>query len=279
MAPEYWMREGGERAVHRLRTDGLKTVSEAEEESSGEEGMSRSRRGAHEELEIGLELGMDRTVPAREPEGASGGGSPRTVTATVTRNVTRRRHTRIPPTTNQARDILQHTAPILITMSLARAALHAARPKHAVVALAQCRLASSDSHAHDEHHHAVDAHHDTTQYPQEGFTSSGWLYTVVGGLALVGFYKFAPSSEEDNIVSRYISHYRTPAETWEHANNKHLQLSAELQDSTLVLQHAVQSPVRRMRFPQALDMASPFNVPVGLEVDVSHVKAKTDSAL
>ncbi|KAA1475185.1 hypothetical protein DENSPDRAFT_782862 [Dentipellis sp. KUC8613] len=162
-------------------------------------------------------------------------------------------------------------------MSLARAALHAARPKPAVVAHVQRRLASSDSHAHDDHHH--DAHHDTTQYPQEGFTSSGWLYSIIGGLALVGFYKFAPSAGDDNVVSRYIAHYSTPAETWEHANNKHLQLSTELQDSNMVLQHAVQSPVRRLRFPQALDMASPFNVPVGLDVDVSHVKAKTDSGL
>lgn len=53
-------------------------------------------------------------------------------------------------------------------MSLARAAALATRAKSSPSLSSQTRRASTA--AHDEHHdaHAVDHHHDATQYPEEG---------------------------------------------------------------------------------------------------------------
>ncbi|KAI0319175.1 hypothetical protein OF83DRAFT_1163084 [Amylostereum chailletii] len=160
-------------------------------------------------------------------------------------------------------------------MSLSRAALRAARPRALVLSQSSRRLASSSVHEHhDEHHH--DEHHDSTQYPKEGFTSRGWTYSIVAALGIVGFYKFAPTAGEDNFLTRYIAFYYTPVEEWATRNAKHLQLSSELSEAQHVIQGACRPPVRRYRYPQKFELASPFSVPVGTDVDLSDLKVKSD---
>ncbi|KAI0048304.1 hypothetical protein FA95DRAFT_1605397 [Auriscalpium vulgare] len=156
-------------------------------------------------------------------------------------------------------------------MSLSRAALQGVRPLP-ILARSQRRLASTS--AHDEHHH--DEHHDSAQYPKEGFTSAGWRYTILGALGVVAFYKWAPSQGDDNFVTRYIEHYYTPKEAWEALNNKHLELSTQVQETVHLVQDARRPPIIRYRHPQSFEKASPYNIPVGQEVDLSGLKVKGD---
>ncbi|EIM81102.1 uncharacterized protein STEHIDRAFT_104466 [Stereum hirsutum FP-91666 SS1] len=161
-------------------------------------------------------------------------------------------------------------------MSLARAAALATRAKSSPSLSSQTRRASTA--AHDEHHdaHAVDHHHDATQYPEEGFASRGWIYTIVGAAGLVAFYKYAPAKGEANLVTDFLYSQRTPKEIWDRINDKHLDMSFARMGAILLTQDAKTPPLRRYRYPQQMNIASPMNVPVGLDVDVSHVKPKTD---
>ncbi|KAN0107333.1 hypothetical protein V8E52_010269 [Russula decolorans] len=155
-------------------------------------------------------------------------------------------------------------------MSLARAALFAARPQGAYLSHIQCRSASSQSHSHDEHHGTENA-----SYPKEGFTSSaGWAHTLIAALGIVGFYKFAPSPDEDNYVTRYISYYFTPSSSWAATNDRHLELTANLQEAVQISQTGQRPHIHRYRYPHSLEVASPFSVPVGGDPDVSGVRVK-----
>ncbi|KAI0066216.1 hypothetical protein BV25DRAFT_1821125 [Artomyces pyxidatus] len=89
-------------------------------------------------------------------------------------------------------------------------------------------------------------------YLLQGFTSAGWRYTIVGALAVVAFYKYAPAAGEDNFVTRYIAHYYTPKEVWERINNKHLVMTAEMQENAQVIQGAKRPPIHRFRHPQCV---------------------------
>ncbi|KAI0268607.1 hypothetical protein BC834DRAFT_866332 [Gloeopeniophorella convolvens] len=155
-------------------------------------------------------------------------------------------------------------------MSLARTALLAVRPQAARVARVQSRNSSTSSHEHDDHHHDVDA----ASYPKEGFASAGWTYTIVAALGLVGFYKFAPSPEEDNYVTRYIAHYFTPGASWAKTNDRHLELTTELQEAIQISQTGQRPHIHRYRYPHSLGTASAFSVPVGGDPDVSSVQVK-----
>lgn len=59
-------------------------------------------------------------------------------------------------------------------MSLARAALFAARPQRAYLSRIQCRSASSQSHSHDEHHGTEDV-----SYPKEGMLHITHVFFVL----------------------------------------------------------------------------------------------------
>ncbi|KAF8271269.1 hypothetical protein EI94DRAFT_1568737 [Lactarius quietus] len=159
-------------------------------------------------------------------------------------------------------------------MSLSKTALRAARPRAAYFSCAQRRNTSSGSHGHDEHHNA-----DAASYPAEGFASAGWTYTLIAALGIVGFYKFAPSPGEDNYVTRYISHYFTPSGSWASTNNRHLELTASLQEAVQISQSGQRPPVHRYRYPHSLEVASAFSVPVGGDPEVSGVKVKGSSEI
>jgi hypothetical protein len=126
-----------------------------------------------------------------------------------------------------------------------------------------------------------------------GFTSAGWTYTLIAALGIVGFYKFAPSPGEDNYVTRYISYYFTPSSSWTATNDRHLELTTNLQEAIQISQTGQRPHIHRYRYPQcvyilsfslikhaqmadgsSLEVASPFSVPVGGDPDVSGVRVK-----
>jgi hypothetical protein len=86
-----------------------------------------------------------------------------------------------------------------------------------------------------------------------GFTSSaGWAYTLIAALGIVGFYKFAPSPSEDNYVTRYISYYFTPSSSWAATNDRHLELTANLQEALQISQTGQRPHIHRYRYPQCV---------------------------
>ncbi|KAI0305507.1 hypothetical protein B0F90DRAFT_1625014, partial [Multifurca ochricompacta] len=111
-------------------------------------------------------------------------------------------------------------------------------------------------------------------YCHTGFTSAGWTYTIIAVLGIVGFYKFAPSPGEDNYVTRYISHYFTPSSSWAIANDRHLELTTNLQEAVRISQTGQRPHIHRYRYPHSLEVASAFSVPVGGDPKVSGVKVK-----
>ncbi|KAH9956898.1 hypothetical protein BC827DRAFT_1228816 [Russula dissimulans] len=133
-------------------------------------------------------------------------------------------------------------------MSLAKTTLFAIRPQVAHLSRVQCRSASSDSHSHDEHHGV-----ENTPYAKEGFSSAGWTYTIIAALGVVGFYKFAPSPGEDNYLTHYIAHYFTPSSSWAAANDRHLELTTNLQEAVQISQSGQRPHIHRYRYPQCVD--------------------------
>lgn len=88
------------------------------------------------------------------------------------------------------------------------------------------------------------------------FANSVWRNWVLAGLAVVGFYKFAPTPGEETYITRWISQYATDKSTWQELNLKHLALSAEGQNDALVVQGAKKSSVLRYRYPQCVALVS-----------------------
>ncbi|KAH9935398.1 uncharacterized protein B0H18DRAFT_926892 [Fomitopsis serialis] len=158
-------------------------------------------------------------------------------------------------------------------MSLARAAGAVLRPRQIASPLLRTRSASS--HAHDEHHD--DGHgeaHDATTYPKEDFSGPFWRRFVLFSLGVVGFYKFAPSQDEDNVLTRAMASFSTPSEVWQKLSFKHLVQSVEVSEESLLIAGAQRAPVHRYRYTQRFEQISPHLHPVGLAVDVSEVEVK-----
>ncbi|KAH9855210.1 hypothetical protein C2E23DRAFT_874800 [Lenzites betulinus] len=156
-------------------------------------------------------------------------------------------------------------------MSLARAAGAVVRPtQRAGTALIQRRAASS--HSHDEHHH--EEYHDTNEYPAEVFNTPFWRRAAVAAVGVVAFYKFAPAPGDETLVAKYVTSTRTPADVWKSISFKHLLLSAEGSDVTLLVTDAKPPTVHRYRYPQKLEMYSPHAQPVGLKLSASDVVVK-----
>ncbi|KAI0081871.1 hypothetical protein K474DRAFT_1671433 [Panus rudis PR-1116 ss-1] len=132
---------------------------------------------------------------------------------------------------------------------------------------------SASTHA-DDHHHHESSHEDAVAFPKEDFSNSFWRRFVLAGLLAAGFYKFAPSPEEDNLVSRFVAQFKTPQDVWASINSKHLELSAKAQVNTSIVADAKRPLVHRYRFPQSFEAVSPHLQPVGMGVDLSDLVVK-----
>ncbi|KAG1735083.1 uncharacterized protein EDB91DRAFT_1225300 [Suillus paluster] len=155
-------------------------------------------------------------------------------------------------------------------MSLARANL-LLRQKYAVgsVSVIQRRFVSHDSHTHHEHH-------DDTHYSREaGFFTPFWRNTALVSLLAVGFYKWAPSPNQDVYLTRWLAQYMTPRDFWAAINEKHLLLSQQASDNTILQADAKRPNMHRYRYPQILDSGSPHLQPVGCVADTSSTAVRS----
>jgi len=87
-----------------------------------------------------------------------------------------------------------------------------------------------------------------------GFATSAIVKVVAFAGAVVAFYKYAPSSSDDNIITRYISSNATPSEVWERTNIKHTVLEQQQADGSQILWSAQKPPVHRYRYPQCVQL-------------------------
>lgn len=85
-----------------------------------------------------------------------------------------------------------------------------------------------------------------------GFATSTIVKVIAFAGAVVAFYKYAPSSSDDNIITRYISSNATPSEVWERTNTKHTILEQQQADGSQILWSAQKPPVHRYRYPQCV---------------------------
>ncbi|TBU43404.1 hypothetical protein BD309DRAFT_960775 [Dichomitus squalens] len=162
-------------------------------------------------------------------------------------------------------------------MSVARAAGAVLRPtQRAGISLVQHRAASSHAHEdhHDDHHH--EEYHDSNVYEPEVFNTPFWRRVVVAGVGIVAFYKFAPEPTEDTLIAKYIKSTMTQPEFWKDTAFKHLVLSAQGSDETLLVADAKPPVVHRYRFPQRFEQFSPHSNPVGIKLTVDDVVVKRD---
>ncbi|KAF8514149.1 hypothetical protein JB92DRAFT_160775 [Gautieria morchelliformis] len=157
-------------------------------------------------------------------------------------------------------------------MSLTRQRVLALSRRSTCIPLAatQLRLSSSDPHSH---------HDDANVYPQESFNTPFWRTTALLTLLGIGLYNLVPYIDKDKTyITRYIQHYATPRDVWARINDKHLELSADAAQGQLLIGSATRPHILRMRYPAALEYASPHNVAVGSQTDMSHVVVKKDNS-
>ncbi|KAJ3506728.1 hypothetical protein NLJ89_g6705 [Agrocybe chaxingu] len=133
--------------------------------------------------------------------------------------------------------------------------------------------ASSASHDHQDHDH----HHeqDSTVYPAESFGGRFWRNVVLVSIAGAVGLKYAPEPSENVYLTRWIAMYTAPRDYWLSLNAKHTAQQEEYARVGLLVNDAQRPPVHRFRYPQMLDQASAFLVPVGSDVDVSSVVPRT----
>lgn len=69
-------------------------------------------------------------------------------------------------------------------------------------------------------------------------------------LVAVGFYKWAPSPGQDVYLTRWLAQYMTPRDFWASLNEKHLLLSQQASDDTILQADAKRPHIHRYRYPQ-----------------------------
>ncbi|GJN91142.1 hypothetical protein Rhopal_004160-T1 [Rhodotorula paludigena] len=135
--------------------------------------------------------------------------------------------------------------------------------------------------------HAADPHAAAEHYPQEGFNAPFWRHLSLGAIALFIYLRVAPSDLPEQLehaaeerapwLTRYIAHNLAPdADKFRERNEKHLELAKLAADDKLLFQEAERPRVRRLRYLGTFDQASPNNIPVGSQADLSDLVIKSE---
>jgi hypothetical protein len=85
-----------------------------------------------------------------------------------------------------------------------------------------------------------------------GFGNAVWRNTVLAGLAIVAFYKYAPEPSENVYLTRWIAMYSRSREDWLNFNAVHTAASQESADQALLFHDAKAPVLRRYRYPQCV---------------------------
>jgi len=127
---------------------------------------------------------------------------------------------------------------------------------------------------------STSSHNDGEDYRMpESFANVTWRNTVLAGLAIAAFCKYAPEPSEDAALTQFMSFYTASRERLLEINAKHTALSQQTADDNLLLHDAKKPSVQRYRYPQAIGQASPFLTPIGMTVDMSDIRVKTSKEI
>lgn len=148
-----------------------------------------------------------------------------------------------------------HTCTPQTAMTLTRAAVCTKHLNSSIIAWQQ-RSTSSIPQAHGSD--------DGSQAPLEaGFTTPFWRNALLLSLAAAGFYRWAPTPDQDVYLTKWLAQYATPRDFWTTVNEKQLLRSQQIASNT-VLQSVAQRPTKvKYRYPQMLEQGSPHLQPVG----------------
>ncbi|TKX25576.1 NADH-ubiquinone oxidoreductase-like protein 3 [Elsinoe australis] len=117
-------------------------------------------------------------------------------------------------------------------------------------------------YAHDSH-----GSHDAHSAPENESFGRGFFIALAAVPLSIAVYKFTASGGPDNkpLFTRMIESYYTKEETWDRRNDLHTQ-AVELAGNDRALffnGDFSRSRYVEMRFPEAMNTGSPFNVPAG----------------
>ncbi|KAF8920026.1 hypothetical protein CPB85DRAFT_1276442 [Mucidula mucida] len=107
-------------------------------------------------------------------------------------------------------------------------------------------------------HHPAHCSH---TYSATAFFNAFWAKVVAGSAAVALAYKFAPAPGKDQNLDYNLTNAL---------------LARQNADERLTYTHSRRPQILRMQAPQMLNNGSPFNMPVGLTVDLSEVQVKSD---
>lgn len=83
-----------------------------------------------------------------------------------------------------------------------------------------------------------------------GFTTPFWRNALLLSLAAAGFYRWAPTPDQDVYLTKWLAQYATPRDFWTTVNEKQLLRSQQIASNT-VLQSVAQRPTKvKYRYPQ-----------------------------
>ncbi|KAK8850749.1 hypothetical protein IAR55_004669 [Kwoniella newhampshirensis] len=158
------------------------------------------------------------------------------------------------------------------------------------------RASGHDDHGHGHGHGSGSAAEDSDAYTTESFFTSGWRNTFILLTASILIYPYLPSPSSSPAspsldpeafkqtakdssmpyVTRMLAGITPEAKVWTERNDRHLELSKENAETRLLFQEAERPKVWRMRYPSSFEQASPHNVPVGSQTDLSGLQVRAE---
>ncbi|WVQ77617.1 hypothetical protein IAR50_007305 [Cryptococcus sp. DSM 104548] len=145
---------------------------------------------------------------------------------------------------------------------------------------------------HEEHHGAEEGEAD--YYTKESFLNPKWRNVLLLTTAAALIFPYLPTPSKANLsptlspeefaaarrdeqlpwLTRWFVRETEKAEVWKERADRHLELTKEGADMKLLFQEAERPKVLRMRYPSRFEQASPFNIGVGSQVDLSDLKVR-----
>ncbi|WVQ95423.1 hypothetical protein IAU59_002520 [Kwoniella sp. CBS 9459] len=174
----------------------------------------------------------------------------------------------------------------------------AAQLNAAATAAARRSISTSPrrSAGHDDHSHGHAETGDSDAYTNESFFTPVWRNTFILVTASILIYPYLPSpsssttspsldpetfsqiakSKDSSIpwLTKKLADITPEAKVWTERNDKHLELTKEAAETKLLFQEAERPKVLRMRYPSAFEQASPHNIPVGSQADLTDLKVQ-----
>ncbi|RKP11451.1 hypothetical protein BJ684DRAFT_21979 [Piptocephalis cylindrospora] len=118
------------------------------------------------------------------------------------------------------------------------------------------------------------------KFKEEGFSSSVWtfaLVAVVGTLALAKHADYVTEGgEKEHPLTTYLREGMPEEGKLKSNEAKHLKETERAAKLNLLQANHQSAKMHLMVYPEKMDLANPFMVPVGSQVDMSDVKVRTD---